>query len=40
VEDVDAAAGEGEDGLVVGLLLVAFAAVEGLAVGMRERAER
>ena len=27
VEDVDAAAGEGEDGLVVGLSFVAFAAI-------------
>jgi hypothetical protein len=33
VQDVDAAAGEGEDGLVVGLSLVALAAVESLAVG-------
>ena len=40
VQDVDAAAGECRDGLVVGLSFVAFAAVEGLAVGVAERAER
>jgi len=39
VQDVDAAAGECEDGLMVGLSLVALASVEGLAVGVGERAE-
>src|SRR3954469_12775966 len=40
VQDVDAAAGEREDGLVVGVSLGAFEPVEGLAVGVAERAER
>ena len=34
VQDVDAAAGEGQDGLVVGLALCAFAGVVGLAGGV------
>ena len=40
VEHVDAAACERDDGLVVGLSFDAFAAVEGLAGGVGERAER
>jgi hypothetical protein len=34
-EHVDAAAGQGDDGLVVGFALASFAGVEGLAVGAR-----
>jgi hypothetical protein len=40
VEHVDAAAGEGDDGLVVDLAFGAFAGVEGFAGGMLQRAER
>jgi hypothetical protein len=38
-EDVDAPAGEGEDGLVVAFALASLAVVEGAAVGVAERAE-
>src|SRR3954453_9510519 len=39
VQDVDAAAGERDDGLVVGLVFGAFAGVEGFAGGVLQRAE-
>ena len=39
VEDVDAAAGECDDGLVVSFSFASFAAVEGAAGGVLERAE-
>src|SRR5947209_18327157 len=40
VQDVDASAGEGEDGLVVAFAFGSFAVVEGAAGGVVKRAER